>query len=487
MGKNETKKLRSEGKPYGYRRSDGVVYQDTPREARKLGAPCTSKECVRRKNRQCSRITEHQRQKIFNRFWKQTTWDQRRTFVINHVKRLAVKRIYTDNTVSRRKNTLMYYLTVHGEKLEVCKKLFLNTTGLREFSVHSWLKRDASSSSGMSSSLEYKNKKRKQRNRADLIDNSDFAREFFTRLPKLPSHYARSTTTKLYLEPVIRSMNQLYQLYNDACKSEGKEPLSRCTISNLFHDMNLSIHPVKKDKCDTCVKYEVGHLSDEQWQVHVNQKNRARLEKDNDKAKAQQKECRVLTMDLQAVKVSPWVQASTSFFKTKLCCHNFTIYDLDSREVCCFWFDETAADLTASTFATCVLEYLQKFCMDESGPIIFYSDGCTYQNRNAVLSNALLAYAVDNNIELIQKFLVVGHTQMECDSVHSRIEKEMKGRDVYIPHDYIRFTKDARKYPFPYVARKMVFSDFKDFTIREFQRYSSIRPGKVRTLIARVS
>jgi hypothetical protein len=57
-------------------------------------------------------------------------------------------------------------------------------------------------------------------------------------------------------------------------------------------------------------------------------------------------------MDVEAVKVAPWITASAIFFKTKLSCHNFTIYDLVSRRVVCFWFDETASDLNSLRFQT---------------------------------------------------------------------------------------------------------------------------------------
>lgn len=479
--KVETKTLRSEGKPYmGYRRLNGVVYQDQPREARKLGPPCTSNECIRRKKRQCSRITEEQRMKVFELFWNQTSWDQRKTFVANHVQLEAKQKSYTRKQESRRTNTLKYHLTIEGEKIEVCKNLFLSTTSLGEYTVHSWLKKDGSSASGMSNCSQFNNHKRKTPIKPNLKEAMEFARKFLVSLPKMESHYARSSTKKLYLEPVFRSINELFQVYTEACKAENQKPLSRCTMSNLYHEMNLSIHPVKKDKCDLCVKHEVGQMSDEDWKKHVDHKNRARAEKDVDKKLAEQKKCIALTMDLQAVKVSPWVQANAIFYKTKLCCHNFTMYDLATRDVTCFWFDETAADMTASTFTSCILEYLNQYSNSTlKVPIILYSDGCTYQNRNVILSNALLDFAIENDLEIIQKFLVVGHTQMECDSVHSRIENELKGRDIYLPHDYIRFTQSARKNPFPYKTKRMKFTDFKNFTAKQYQRYTSIRPGKV--------
>lgn len=184
-------------------------------------------------------------------------------------------------------------------------------------------------------------------------------------------------------------------------------------------------------------------------------------------------------MDLEAVKVCPYVQASAIFFKLKLCCHNFTDYDVVTHKAKCFWFTETEADMTASTFVSCLMEYLATDCRNESGPIIIYSDGCTYQNRNTILANALLTHAVTNNIEIIQKFLVVGHTQMECDSVHSCIERKLKGRDIHLPSDYLRITKEARSKPSLYEVKCMQYSDFKNYTVKKYQRYTSIRPGKV--------
>lgn len=183
--------------------------------------------------------------------------------------------------------------------------------------------------------------------------------------------------------------------------------------------MNLSLYQIKKDKCDLCTQYEVGNINEEEWNKHITRKNRARLEKIKDKEAALEKKYRLLTMDLQAVKVCPSLQASAIFFKTKLSCHNFTVYDLASHHATCFWFTETDADLSAPTFATCLIEYLKANCANETVPIILFSDGCTYQNRNNVVANALLSYAVDNKVTIIQKYLEPGHTQMECDSVHS--------------------------------------------------------------------
>lgn len=141
----------------------------------------------------------------------------------------------------------------------------------------------------------------------------------------------------------------------------------------------IYLYTLKKDKCDTCCEYEAGNLNEEDYQVHVIKKNRARKEKTDDKDIANKKEAIVLTMDLEAVKSCPSLTASALYFKTKLVCHNFTVYNLKKRHCFCYWYDEMAADLTASTFASCLVDYLERHCLPLKLPIIIFSDGCTYR------------------------------------------------------------------------------------------------------------
>jgi len=108
--------------------------------------------------------------------------------------------------------------------------------------------------------------------------------------------------------------------------------------------------------------------------------------------------------------------------------------------------------------------------------IIIYSDGCGYQNRKTVLSNALLKLSIENNVIMEQKFLVKGHTQMPCDSVHSSIERTIKNKEIYLPSDYMKLTKLARKNPSPYESYSVNYSDFYDY--KKLNYYKSFRPER---------
>lgn len=125
------------------------------------------------------------------------------------------------------------------------------------------------------------------------------------------------------------------------------------------------------------------------------------------------------------------IKASALYYKTKLCSLNFSLYNLASHQCTCYWFNECKGDLTANTFASYVYDYLEDKCLDPKLPIILYTDGCTAQNRNQIFANALLHFSVKHQVQVYQKFLIKGHTQMEGDSVHAKIEN----KHIYLPYE----------------------------------------------------
>lgn len=113
---------------------------------------------------------------------------------------------------------------------------------------------------------------------------------------------------------------------------------------------------------------------------------------------------------------------------------------------------------------------------DNNRTIIFWSDGCTGQNRNACLANALLNTSMQYNITIFQKYLFKGHTQMEADSMHSTIEKRIRNKDINAPADYVTHCENARLKPFPYKVFYLDHFFFRNFS--EIKHYASIRPGR---------
>lgn len=475
--KDEWKKLKAQrkrmrGEEYlGYSKPQNEkMRQDQIRPAKQMGEACSSDFCRKSKFRGCNHFEEEIRQSIHTYFWKNLNWGERKMYVRGHVNRTRTTQKTKGEELSRREGTLSYFLPKPGNegKIQVCKQMFLNTLSLKPTTVQMWVK-DASFN------VDAENQENSQVNRqnAKMLALNNY----FKSIPKMPSHYARKDTRKLYLEPVYRTISDVFNAYKQHCNNINIPAVSRYTFDKSFKHNNLALYTLKKDMCDICVGHKEGNIDEHIYQEHLIKKNRAREEKAKDKEDAALGHCILLTMDLESVKVCPYSTASALYFKTKLTCHNFTLFDLTTRHCTCYWFTETAADLTASTFASFVIDYLERHCLSKKMPIIIYSDGCTYQNRNVVMANALLNLSIKHKITITQKFLERGHTQMECDSVHSAIERKLSNRVIHLPCDYVSATKEARASN-PYEVIQIDHNFVKNYADTSTWLYKTIRPGR---------
>ena len=321
--------------------------------------------------------------------------------------------------------------------------MFLVTLGMREWQVRDWAQ-SSLDSSGIDETLNTKAlPKRNCCNTPADNERKKFLLTFLKNLPTLPSHYCRATTNKLYLEPPIMSVMVLYRLYEESFKANSPQlkSLSRTTVAAEFEALNLAIYSPKIDQCDTC------HISDKVYNVHQQRKEEARSQKAADKANsiAHPDKIAVFTMDVQAVKMAPFLKANAFYYKTKLCVHNFTIYSEANGNVTCYLWNESEGGLDGDVFASMISDHVTAFI--NSNPtcarLIMYSDSCCYQNRNAVVSNALLAPAIEHKVTIEQHYLEKGHTQMEVDSVHSTIEHRLRNKEIYLPTDYVGVCREA--------------------------------------------
>lgn len=356
--------------------------------------------------------------------------------------------------------------------------MFSNTLGVSMRTITHWLNRSLSSPETKkrddveTESNDFDKKKQLKNN-----EKKESVRDFFSNLPKLESHYCRKSSSKLYLEPRWKNKTELYDFYKNVWLTDRKtEPAGLTLFKYIFEESNLSLFCTKKDECDICVGYRTQNVSELIYQEHRKKKDEARSEKEKDKESLNQ----VFTMDLQSVLLCPQSNVSALYYKTKLILHNFTIFNLHTKDGYCFLWHEGEGELKANCFASIICNFLSSKVIPTMDPnnklIILYSDGCGAQNRNSTLSNALLNFSINNNVCIIQKYLEKGHTQMECDSMHSTIERKISGRVINVPADYVNLLKTARKNPKPYDVQYLNHTYFKDFSKINF--FNSIRPGR---------
>lgn len=149
----------------------------------------------------------------------------------------------------------------------------------------------------------------------------------------------------------------------------------------------------------------------------------------------------------------------------KLKVHILTFFNLADNQCSTYWWHEFDGELDASIFTSIITKHLLKYCVSTACKrVIIFSDGCVYQNRNKTLANALLNFSIEHNIVIEQKYLVKGHSQMECDSAHALIERRHKHNDIFLPSDYV---------PFSLCTRQIFHSLYKNSGIYKTSRLSS--------------
>lgn len=133
---NQQKINRSKGEEYkGLIKENGKWTFNKKQSARRLKPSCLCAQSTRNSKLHCNLITDKARQTIFKSFWSKS-WPEKRQYVKNLVDLEPVKQRKTDSAVSRRQNSLYFFLkTPEGTRVRVCKKQFLNTLCIGEWSV----------------------------------------------------------------------------------------------------------------------------------------------------------------------------------------------------------------------------------------------------------------------------------------------------------------------------------------------------------------
>lgn len=107
------------------------------KQPRVMGARCQSTTCVKSSKHHCSSIEEADREIIFKCFWEYMNWKEKQLYVRSLVDVIPVQR--RRGLSSRRSSTYIFSLEVVGRKRRVCKRMFLATLGIGEWSVLNWV------------------------------------------------------------------------------------------------------------------------------------------------------------------------------------------------------------------------------------------------------------------------------------------------------------------------------------------------------------
>nr|CAH7729983.1 unnamed protein product [Callosobruchus chinensis] len=254
-------------------------------------------KCNGKTGTKCKDILREERTKLFEKFWE-LSWSEKRVYITTLVEKNPVKR--ARNRKAEKRSI--------GHWLHDKSNIMTLITASREDFVNP--------------------------RQAKINQEKENLKAFFDSLPKLESRYCRQSTSKYYLEPIWTPKLELYRHYkNEWCIKNNSRPMSSASFVNMMADQNIALFAPKKDECDKCVAYKTGNLSDQDYQEHRLKKEEARQEKDADKNGPDN--CNVYTMDMQSVLLCPKSNVSLLYYKTKLIVHNFTIFNLKTKDGYC--------------------------------------------------------------------------------------------------------------------------------------------------------
>ena len=145
----------------------------------------------------------------------------------------------------------------------------------------------------------------------------------------------------------------------------------------------------------------------------------------------------------------------------KLTLYNLTFYDGVTGKGTCFVWSEVDGKKGSAEIGSIIIKYL-KSLRPEIRHVALFCDSCGGQNRNQFVTSALIFTASSLHFDSISiNFLEPGHTQMECDSMHSAIETAKRNIRVFSVDEWMNVMKKARR-DHPYEVIRLRYNHFFD-------------------------
>ncbi|KAK3907134.1 Pleckstrin homology domain-containing family H member 1 [Frankliniella fusca] len=420
------------------------------RRGRELKQPCFE-NC---KFKCTSKVTENDRKEIFQSFWAIPTHARKWDFIGVHVSQGNTKRTtLEENVVSKRKHSRIYSFKIKGQKIRVCKTMFLSTLDICDGWVDTAMKKLDKGTGTISPDKRGKNVKTPK---PENLETKEFVREHIRSLPRQPAHYSRATSNREYLIEDIQSIADMHSIYEDWMQENhpGKKKVTYRVYADIFNnEFNISFFIAKKDQCEDCVRWENATETEKEifkpeFDQHILNKDLAQTMRIADTKVAQLKSSKNLCVacyDYEKTLICPKARASVYYYKRKLSVNNFTVVDAGRHEDYCYCYDESIAAKGSNEVASLVFDFITKKVDAGVTDFRFYSDNCTGQNKNRGVCAMYLHAAAKFNIHIRHRFLEKGHTWNAADNVHSLIERRVKNIDIYSPQEYYEKISTAKR------------------------------------------
>lgn len=409
----------------------------------------------------CShRFGESDRKAIHQEFWNSyPTKESKWAFLALNVDQTKVMKHTGKEGEHKRKYSRVYSFRVRGEKIRVCKTMFLATLDICDAWVDTSMRKRDSRTGGISPDKRTFHGARKPNE--ELEKMKETVREHIRSLPRMPAHYTRATSSREYLHDNIQSVADMVTIYEEWMTEKHPEMEKIATYrqyNDIFNnEFNISFFIAKKDQCEDCVQYELASAEEKEklkpaFDEHCLNMELAQTIRMADTKVAQLKSSTSLCVacfDYQKSLICPKARASVFYYKRKLSVNNFTIVDCGRHEDVCYCYTEVVGGKGSNEVASFLLHYIQEKVAKGITDFRFYSDNCAGQNKNRGVVSMYLYAAAKFGISITHRFLEKGHTWNAADNVHSLIERKVKPHDIYSPDEYYEKIAAAKRKAVP--------------------------------------
>lgn len=432
--------------------------------ARVIKAACPDMCRICRK----SRLTEDQRQMVFNEFWAIGSHQAQWLYILSHLK-MKTPVVKSRVAIKHRQTSRKYFFLLKKKEHIVCKTMFINTLGICDAWIETAIKK-AGTAGTVKQDTRGKHTNRPRRKSEQCIK---YVMDHIASIPTVPSHYCRRNSVKQYL-PNGMNTRLMHEKYLEWCKENnivGKDLIvSRRFYRFIFNTkFNLGIFKPKKDQCSFCLKFKASTREEkaklqQKMMLHLNHKEDCKKLKDSDYVDGMDKSKNICVayFDLQKILPCPKSENSAMFYRNKLSVLNFTVFDQCLKLGYCYIWDEANAKKGSDEISSCIFNFISLKASHNIKEFRFFSDSCSGQNRNRFLFAMYLLASVKFGVKISHRFLEPGHTMMPVDAMHARIENATKRAEIFDIEEWYEQILAAKvngaKYSIIKVDRSNVFT-----------------------------
>lgn len=347
---------------------------------------------------------------------------------------------YDDPTDSRRQATIYYTLpNGTGDVVQVCRATFMETFGVTRRYVSTL------SNKKKLGQTTFKEMRRRTAPSKFTPDDRRLVHAHINSIPRDMSHYSRQKTEREYLSPDL-NIGRMHKAFLK------KYPESQVTYKYyrqvfLKDFPNLSFRRPRSDTCRVCDKLQCeiqarnanSTKAKIDLDVHHLKAEKARKFMKNDITVSQLpgSDYTTVSMDLEQVLFVPSLTHSDMFYMSQLSCYNLCVNLADlGISYMCLW-DESRAGRGGNEISSCLLYILNNVNPNNKKKITVWSDNCASQNKNRMMVFIyvfLVSLGLYESID--HKFLVSGHSFLQCDRDFALIEKRKRACKPMVPADW---------------------------------------------------